>query len=372
MTPFNKIYISGNELHYIEDAISTGHLAGDGKYTNYCKEWLEDNTNALSALLTNSCTSALEMSASLLNIGHGDEVIMPSFTFVSTANAFVSRGATPVFVDIRKDTLNIDEALVEEAISPNTKAIVVVHYAGVSCDMKRICDIASSYKIPVIEDAAQGIMAKYKGSALGSIGDLGCISFHDTKNIVAGEGGALLINNPMLIDRAEIIRDKGTNRKIFLRGEIDKYTWVDEGSSYLPSELISAFLFAQLEKAREITEMRLQIWNQYHAAFRVLEKIGKVIRPTLPSDIQHNGHIYFLILKNSEARDQFINSMKAKGIVCTFHYIPLHNSDAGTKWGKMKGKLQVTEDIASRIVRLPIWPMIDSKKVIDATIECIS
>ena len=369
--PFNKIFLSGNEMAYIEDAIKNGHLSSDGPYTKLCKDWLEENTGCKSALMTNSCTSALEMTALLLDLKPGDEIIMPSFTFVSTANAFVLKGAIPVFVDIREDTLNIDENLIEKAITAKTKAIVAVHYAGVSCNMDAIQSIASTYNIPIIEDAAQGIMAHYNGNALGSMGDMGCLSFHDTKNIIAGEGGALLINNSKFLERAEIIRDKGTNRKKFMRGEIDKYTWVDQGSSYVPSEIISAFLFAQLEKAELLTMMRLKIWQKYHNEFINLERDKKLVRPNLPQDTSHNGHIYYLVLNSNAQRELFIKSMKEEGVICSFHYVPLHNSPAGIKWANTRNELLITEKVASKMVRLPIWPGIDCNRVIEAVYQSI-
>ena len=369
--PFNKVFLSGDETNFIEDAIKKGHLSGDGSYTKHCKNWLEEKTSCKSALITNSCTAALEMAALLIDLKPGDEIIMPSFTFVSTANAFVLRGAIPVFIDIREDTLNIDEGLIERAITQKTKAIVVVHYGGVSCEMDHILSIAQKSKIPIIEDAAQGIMAHYNGHALGSMGDLGCISFHDTKNIIAGEGGALLINNPKYIERAEVIRDKGTNRKKFMRGEIDKYTWVDQGSSYVPSELISAFLFAQLQKAEFITEMRVKIWKTYHKEFENLEKNEVLVRPKVPPNVSHNGHIYYLILNTNSDREKFIKSMEEKGIVCSFHYVPLHNSPAGVKYSNNKKRLLITEKLASKMVRLPIWPGIDSNRVVEAVYNSI-
>ena len=371
MIPFNKIYLTGKEYKYIQDAISLGHLSGDGHYSKLSKEWLEKYTQS-SALLTTSCTSALELSASLLNISPGDEIIMSSFTFVSTANAFILRGATPVFVDIKESTLNIDEDLIERAITSKTKAIVVTHYAGVSCEMDKIKSIANSFKLPVIEDAAQGMMATYKNSPLGSIGDLGCLSFHDTKNIIAGEAGALLVNNSNFLERAEILKDKGTNRKKFLKGEIDKYSWTDIGSSYVPSELVAAFLLAQLEKATFITNLRIKIWDLYHAELEPLEKDSRIIRPTIPKNIKHNAHIYYLLLNNIVDRNKFIQNMREKGVICSFHYTPLHNSPAGVKWGKTIGKLRIVEEISNRIVRLPLWPTIDSKKIIKATFESLA
>jgi dTDP-4-amino-4,6-dideoxygalactose transaminase len=292
MIGFNKPYLTGKELHYIADAHARSQLAGDGHYTRLCNGWLERQTGCHKALLTHSCTAALEMAAILADIQPGDEVIMPSYTFVSTANAFVLRGGVPVFVDIRPDTLNIDETLIEAAITGRTKAIVPVHYAGVACEMDTIMDIARRHGLMVIEDAAQGVMAAYKGKPLGAIGDLGCFSFHETKNIISGEGGALLINNPALAERAEIIREKGTNRSQFFRGQVDKYTWVDVGSSYLPGEIIAAFLWAQLEEAESITARRLAIWQRYHDAFEPLERAGRVRRPVIPGDCEHNAHMH--------------------------------------------------------------------------------
>ena len=295
------------------------------------------------------------MSALLLEIKTGDEIIMPSYTFVSTANAFALRGGVPVFIDIRTDTLNIDEKQIEDAITPKTKAIVVVHYAGVSCEMNTILAIAQKHSIPVIEDAAQGIMSKYQGKPLGSIGTFGCLSFHETKNIHCGEGGALLINDKKYIKRAEIIREKGTNRSRFFRGQVDKYRWVDIGSSYLPGELTAAFLAAQLEHAEEITQKRLDIWNKYHKIFQDLEKIEKVRRPIIPKECEHNGHLYYLLLDKRYNRDSVLKKMKELGVNAVFHYQPLHSSPAGKKYGKHSSPLPVTDDISERIIRLPMW-----------------
>jgi len=330
-------------------------LAGDGPFTKRCHAWIEAKTGCAKALLTHSCTAALEMAALLLDIQAGDEVIMPSYTFVSTANAFVLRGGVPVFVDIRPDTLNIDEKLIEAAITRRTKAIVPVHYAGVACDMDPIIEMAREYKLMVVEDAAQGMMASYKGRSLGSIGDLGCLSFHETKNVISGEGGALLVNNPKLVERAEIIREKGTNRSQFFRGQVDKYTWVDVGSSYLPGEIIAAFLWAQLEEAQPITKRRLDIWANYHAAFKELEVAHRLRRPILPDTCQHNAHMYYLLLKDLEDRNRFIDQMKQKGVNCVFHYVPLHSSPAGRRYGRTHGSLAVTESVGDTLVRLPIW-----------------
>ena len=353
--PFNKPYLSGKELGYIVEAHARSQLAGDGEFTKLCSAWFEQTTGCAKALLTHSCTAALEMAAILADIQPGDEVIMPSYTFVSTANAFVLRGGVPVFVDIRPDTLNIDERLIEAAITPRTKVIVPVHYAGVACEMDAIMNIAKRYDLLVIEDAAQGVMATYKGRTLGSIGDMGCFSFHETKNIISGEGGALLINNPAYIDRAEMIREKGTNRSKFFRGQVDKYTWVDIGSSYLPSEIISAFLWAQLQEAERITQQRMVLWNAYHEGFADLEIQGRIKRPTLAEGCQHNAHMYYLLLDDLAGRTAFINNMKKYDINCVFHYVPLHSSVYGRKVGRVSGDLSVTDDLADRLVRLPVW-----------------
>lgn len=355
MIPFNKPYMTGKELFYIAEAHFNSMLAGDGPFTKRCHGWLEAHTGSEKALLTHSCTAALEMAAILLDIQPGDEVIMPSYTFVSTANAFVLRGGVPVFVDIRPDTLNIDETLIEAAITPRTKAIVPVHYAGVACEMDTIMDIARRHKLMVIEDAAQGIMSSYKGRPLGSIGHLGCLSFHETKNIISGEGGALLINDISLAHRAEIIREKGTNRSEFFRGQVDKYTWGDVGSSYLPGELIAAFLWAQMEAAEEITHRRLTLWNTYHQAFASLEHEGLVRRPIVPHGCSHNAHMYYLLLSDLATRSAFIDHMRQKEIATVFHYVPLHSSPAGERFGRAHGDLSVTLDLADRLVRLPLW-----------------
>ena len=355
MIPFNKPYLTYNELHFIADAHTRGQLAGDGYYTKLCSDWLEQRTGCSKALLTHSCTAALEMAAILADIQPGDEVIMPSYTFVSTANAFVLRGGIPVFVDIRLDTLNIDETLIEAAITEKTKAIVPVHYAGVACEMDVIMDIANRHKLLVIEDAAQGVLASYKGKALGSIGHLGCYSFHETKNIISGEGGALLINEPTLVERAEIVREKGTNRSKFFRGQVDKYTWVDVGSSYLPGEIIAAFLWAQMQEADAITSQRLAIWNRYHTAFEPLEQVGRLRRPIIPDECEHNAHVYYLLLLNLADRTAFINEMKQQGINCVFHYVPLHSSPAGKKYGRVCGDISITNQSENCLVRLPLW-----------------
>ena len=359
MIPFNKPYLTGKELHYISEAHARGQLAGDGYFTKKCSAWLEEKTGCHKALLTHSCTAALEMAAILADIQPGDEVIMPSYTFVSTANAFVLRGGVPVFVDIREDTLNIDERRIEAAITPRTKAIVPVHYGGVACEMDAIMAIARNYNLLVIEDAAQGVMATYKGRPLGSIGDLGCYSFHETKNIISGEGGALLINNPAFSDRAEIIREKGTNRSQFFRGEIDKYTWVDIGSSYLPGELIAAFLWAQMEEAESITAKRLEIWNNYRLGFSANGLPPEVLPYQVSSNSKSNAHMYYLKLPSLDARTSFINEMKSKGINCVFHYIPLHKSSyvhqSSYAENFNKKYFPITENISDTLVRLPLW-----------------
>lgn len=355
MIPFNKPYMTGRELSYIAQAHANGHLSGDGPYTKQCHQWLRDNTHAAAALLTHSCTAALEMSALLLDLEPGDEVILPSYTFVSTANAFALRGAVPVFVDIREDTLNIDERIVEAAITPRTKAICVVHYAGVACEMDAILEIAARHGLKVVEDAAQGIMSTYKGKPLGTIGDLGTLSFHETKNIIAGEAGALLCRDAEFAERAEIIREKGTNRSRFFRGQVDKYTWVDIGSSYLPGEITAAFLTAQMEAAGEITRRRLDIWNRYHAWAERYEAQGLVRRPIVPEECEHNAHMYYLLLPDQSARARFIAGMREAGVQTVFHYVPLHSAPEGRRIGRAHGTMTATDSHSERLVRLPLW-----------------
>lgn len=355
MIVFNKPYMTGNELRYITEAHANGHLSGDGQFTNLCNAWLEEHTGCQMALLTHSCTAALEMTAILSDIQPGDEVIMPSYTFVSTANAFVLRGGVPVFVDIRADTLNIDETLIEAAITQKTRAIVAVHYAGVACEMDEIMEIANRHNLIVIEDAAQGIMATYKDRALGSIGHMGTLSFHETKNITSGEGGALLINDPGLVERAEIVREKGTNRRQFTRGVVDKYSWIDIGSSYLPGEVIAAFLWAQMEQAFNITDLRLQAWNYYHTALAPLESKGLIRRPVIPDKCQHNAHMYYVLLTPEIDRKMVLCELEKKGVSSVFHYVPLHSSPAGKRYGRVNNPLDITITKSSRLIRLPLW-----------------
>lgn len=353
--PFNWPHMTGKELYYIAEAHFNGSLAGDGPFTKRCHGWLEERAGCHKALLTHSCTAALEMAALLLDIQPGDEIIMPSYTFVSTANAFVLRGGVPVFIDIREDTLNLDERLIESAITPRTRAIAPVHYAGVACEMDTIMSIAKRHQLKVIEDAAQGVMASYKGRVLGSIGDLGAYSFHETKNVISGEGGALLVNDPELTLRAEIIREKGTDRSRFFRGEVDKYTWQEVGSSFLPGELIAAFLWAQLEEAERITQQRLASWQRYHDLLEPLEAKGILRRPIVPDDCQHNAHMYYVLLAPEIDRQRVLDEFKRNDIWSVFHYVPLHSSPAGRKYGRTHGALDVTSKQSERLVRLPMW-----------------
>jgi dTDP-4-amino-4,6-dideoxygalactose transaminase len=347
--------MTGGEIPNILQAHANRQLAGDGEFTRRCSRWLEERTGSARALLTHSCTAALEMAAILAGLQPGDEVIMPSFTFVSTANAFALRGAVPVFVDIRPDTLNIDENLIEAAITPRTRSIAVVHYAGVACEMDAIMALAARHGLLVIEDAAQGLMSDYRGQALGSIGQFGTISFHETKNVISGEGGALLVNQPESIMRAEIVREKGTNRSRFLRGEVDKYTWEDIGSSYLPSELVAAFLWAQMGEAEAITARRLALWETYHDAFAGLEQDGLLRRPVIPAGCRHNAHMYYLLLRDEAARADFIAQLARHEIGAVSHYVPLHDSAMGRRCGRTDGSMTQTTQAASRLVRLPMW-----------------
>jgi len=371
LIPFNRPYMTGKELDYIAQANANMHLAGDGEFTKKCHAWLVACTGTARALLTHSCTAALEMAAILANIKPGDEIIMPSYTFVSTANAFVLRGGVPVFVDIRPDTLNIDETKIEAAITPRTRAIVPVHYAGVACEMDTIMDIAQRHGLLVIEDAAQAVMATYKGKHLGSIGHLGAYSFHETKNIISGEGGALLINDERFAERADIIREKGTNRSQYFRGQVDKYTWVDIGSSFLPSEITAAFLLAQMEEAEEITHRRLACWSFYHQSLIPLEEGGKLRRPYIPETCKHNAHMYYAILSSLDTRTHAIEHLKESDISAVFHYVPLHSSPFGNACGRADGSMEVTNYVADRLLRLPLWVGMEKhqQRVIDTLIN---
>lgn len=367
MIPYNISYVAGREVELVSQAIESRSLSGDGVFTRQCNEWLKNQLRSQFALLTHSATAALEMAALLADLQPGDEVIMPSYTFVSTANAVVLRGAVPVFVDIRPDTLNMDERLVAAAITPRTRALMPVHYAGVACEMDTILALASKHNLLVIEDAAQGIMASYKGQALGTIGDMGALSFHATKNISCGEGGAFLTRVSDLAERAEIIREKGTNRSKFFRGEVDKYNWVSTGSSYLPSELNAAYLLGQFEFAREITERRVSIWNRYHSEFKSLEEKGILLRPNVPKECVHNGHIYWILLPSLEYRTVFIEKMKERGVGCSFHYVPLHSSPHGNSFGRVASDMSRTDNLSERIVRFPLYAGLepDLNKVIE-------
>lgn len=353
--PFNRAYGSGGEAAAVQEAINLGYLAADGPFTSRCEEWLQEWSGSRRVFLTPSCTAALEAAAILIDVGPGDEVIMPSYTFVSTANAFVLRGATPVFVDIRPDTLNIDETLVADAITPATKAIVPVHYGGIGCEIEPIAELADQHGISLVEDAAQGILAARKGRPLGSMGALGAVSFHETKDVTCGEGGALLVNDESLIERAEIVRDKGTDRKRFFRGQVDKYTWVDVGSSFGLSDLNAAFLWVQLQAASHIKRLRCEAWDSYHRAFEPLEEEGVLRRPVVPDDCDPNAHMYYLLLENQQVRDALIRKLRERNIDAVFHYIPLHSSPGGRQFGRTHGELANTDDLATRLVRLPLW-----------------
>ena len=372
--PFNRAARAGQEGANIDRAIDHGHLAADGPFTKLCGEWLEQRLGS-PVLLVHSCTAALEMAAMLEEIGPGDEVIMPSYTFVSTANAFVGRGATPVFVDVDAETLNIDPAAVEAARSEKTRAIAPVHYAGVGAPIDELLAIAEDGNLAVIEDAAQGLLATREGEPLGTRGRLGAISFHETKNVTCGEGGALVVNDPALLDRAEILREKGTDRSRFFRGQVDKYTWVDAGSSYAMSELGAAFLHAQLEAAERLTERRLQIWGHYHAAFEGLESEGALRRPVVPAGCRHNAHMYYLLLADEGRRDGLIRHLDSRDIGAVFHYVPLHSSPGGRRFGRVAGAMTNTDELSSRLVRLPLWPEMDEEdvgRVIAATVEFLA
>ena len=372
MIPFNIPPYLGTETEYIREAIHNHKICGDGPFTKQCHHWLEEKTGTAKALLTTSCTHALEMAALLLDIKPGDEVILPSFTFCSTADAFVLRGAKLVFVDIRPDTMNIDETKIEDAVTDKTVAIVPVHYAGVACEMDTIMDIAKRHNLKVVEDAAQAVMSSYKGQALGAIGDYGCYSFHETKNYSMGEGGALLIKDPAMTEKAEILREKGTNRSVFLRGQIDKYTWVDHGSSYLPSDMNAAYLWAQLLEADKINNDRLASWQTYYDAFEQLEQEGFVERPVIPEGCVHNAHMFYLKAKDLEERTALIDYFKKNDILAVFHYIPLHSAPAGVKFGRFHGEDVFTTKEADRLLRLPMYYGLkkdELDKVIDTVIK---
>lgn len=368
MISFNKPPYVGEEIKYIEEAVKAQKICGDGQFTKKCNKWFEDKTGAAKVLLTTSCTHATELAALLLDIQPGDDVIMPAYTFVSTADAFVLRGATAVFVDINPKTMNIDENLIEDAITEKTKAIVPVHYAGVSCEMDKIMEIAKKHNLYVVEDAAQGVMSTYKGKALGTIGDYGCYSFHETKNYSMGEGGALLIRDGKNAELAEIIREKGTNRSKFFRGQIDKYTWVEAGSSYLPSDMNAAYLWAQLQKADEINENRLQSWNRYYEGLKDLKEAGKIELPYVPEYCEHNAHMFYIKAKDLEERSALISYLKENGVTAVFHYIPLHTAPAGKEYGRFHGEDKYTTKESERIIRLPMYYELDeqdAKKVMD-------
>lgn len=352
---FNKPCLAGSELEFIADAINRSQLAGNGSYTRNCHDWLRRTFHSSEAFLTHSGTAALEMASLLADIQPGDEIIMPSFTFVSTASSFVLRGGVPVFIDVRPDTLNLDEQKIEAAITKKTKAIVPVHYAGISCEMDEICNIAKAYKLFVIEDAAHGVLANWKNRPVGSKGDLSALSFHETKNVISGEGGALLINNPDLVEKAHIVWEKGTNRREFMLGFADKYTWKELGSSFPPSELTAAFLWAQIQKAENFTRRRVAIWERYNEGLQNLELEGRLQRPFVPQESQHNGHIYYIMLNSRIERDSLIDYLAKRRIGAVFHYVPLHSSPAGVKYGRSSGDLKITDSISERLLRLPIW-----------------
>lgn len=363
MIPFTKPSITNVEKKYIMDALETGKLCGDGSYTKKCNQWFKEHEGIENFLLTTSCTHSLELAALLLELQPGDEVLVPSYTFVSTADAIMLRGAKPIFVDIDKRTFNMDVNLIEEKITKNTKAIFPVHYAGVACDMDKIMKLAKKYNLKVVEDAAQGVLAYYKGKPLGTIGDYGCYSFHETKNYVMGEGGAIIVKSDKKFEEAEIIREKGTNRSQFIKGIVDKYTWHQVGSSYLPSDVLSAMLYGQLMRADEIMEKRMNIWNTYNNEFEELEKTGKLVRPYIPEYAKHNAHMYYIVLPTQEKRNEVLDKLKENGIGAVFHYIPLHTSPVGIKLGYKKGDLPVTEEYSGRILRLPLYADMTEEEV---------
>lgn len=366
---FSKPSISSRALEYMRASLESGELSGDGAFTARCHTWLADHLGS-TTLLTHSCTGALEMAAMLAEVGPGDEIIMPSYTFSSTANAFALRGATTVFVDIREDTINLDEQLIEQAITPRTKVIVPVHYAGVACEMDTILAVAKQRNLLVVEDAAQGHMARYKGRLLGTLGAIGCISYHVSKNIVSGEGGALVLNDPRFVARAQMLREKGTNRTEFKRGTVDKYEWLDIGSSYLPSDLLAALLLSQFEQSADITARRLSIWNQYHAAFEASEREGRLRRPVTPTATQHNGHIYYVLLPVAEHMRAVCEHLNAAGITALTHYVPLHSAPAGRRFGRVGTTMRMTDRTAETLVRLPIHGALSDEDV-ERVVNCV-
>jgi len=367
--PFNRPALSGRELEYIREAVRLGQLSGDGAFTKRASAWLEEKLGALRVLLTTSCTHSLEMAAILADIRPGDEVVMPSYTFVSTANAFALRGAQIVFVDIRPDTMNMDETLLEQAITPRTKVVVPVHYAGVACEMNAIMETADRYGLTVVEDAAQGLLSRYEGRALGTIGDLGCFSFHETKNIQCGEGGALVVNRSEFVGRAEIVREKGTNRSRFFRGEVDKYSWVDVGSSYLLSDLNAAYLFAQLEASEDIVRDRLSVWNRYRSELSDLAALERLELPRIPRNCEHNAHLFYVKTRDLRERTELIGYLRERGVYAVFHYVPLHSSEAGRRMGRFVGEDRYTTRESERLLRLPLYYRMeeaDVSRVIEA------
>lgn len=369
MIPFNRPALSGRELEYIREAVRLGQLSGDGAFTKRASAWLEEKLGALRVLLTTSCTHSLEMAAILADIRPGDEVVMPSYTFVSTANAFALRGAQIVFVDIRPDTMNMDETLLEQAITPRTKVVVPVHYAGVACEMNAIMETADRYGLTVVEDAAQGLLSRYEGRALGTIGDLGCFSFHETKNIQCGEGGALVVNRSEFVGRAEIVREKGTNRSRFFRGEVDKYSWVDVGSSYLLSDLNAAYLFAQLEASEDIVRDRLSVWNRYRSELSDLAALERLELPRIPRNCEHNAHLFYVKTRDLRERTELIGYLRERGVYAVFHYVPLHSSEAGRRMGRFVGEDRYTTRESERLLRLPLYYRMeeaDVSRVIEA------
>lgn len=363
MIKFNVPPFTGKEMDYIRQAVENEKICGDGEFTRRCSEWIEQKTGCRKSLLTTSCTDALELSALLTGVGPGDEVIMPSYTFVSTANAFVLRGAVPVFVDVRPDTMNMDENLIEAAITERTRVIAPVHYAGVGCEMDKIMELAGKYQLMVVEDAAQGIMAEYKGKPLGAIGDFGCYSFHETKNYSCGEGGAILIQDEKYAEEAEIFREKGTDRSRFYRGQVDKYRWQNYGSSFLPSEMNAAYLWAQLEQAEKINQARLDIWNQYWSELEILDREGKLDRPFVPDYCTHNGHMFYIKTKDLQERTALIDFLKENGIMAVSHYVPLHSAPAGLKFGRFHGEDRYTTKESERLLRLPMYYGLKAEQV---------